>query len=317
MTITAQQREDRRRFIGSSDVPALFGRSPFKTAWDVWASKVHGIDSEPGSAAQMGDWLEPWLLDRYEDRTGVKVERGGTIVHPTCPVLAVNLDGSERDGERITRIIECKSHGIEGPARRSGEWGEPGTDEVPDDVMLQVQAQLECADCEHASVEVLMGGRGLLSYPIKRNRKLGRAIVRESERFWRSFVDTRVPPPDAAPRDASLARRLPMFEGLVLPIPDDMAGRYFALKHMRSLIDKALKSSEGELLAFLNGAPKGMTAWGDIELKPVAVKAYTVPDRVDIRLTSPRKASAEAFEQLVGSKQLPALIGGVEADEDE
>lgn len=316
VTLTLAQLEARRNHIGASDVPALFGKSPFATAWDVWASKVHGIDSNAGDAAMLGDHFEPVLIDLYEQRAGVRAERHLMIVHKDG-VLAANLDGCIRDGAVIHRVIECKTHGLASPARRSDEWGEPGTDQVPDDVMLQVQTQLEVADCPVASVELLMGGRGHLSYVVDRNRRLGAAIVKKATAFWRNYVVTRVPPPDSAPRDPSLARRLPIVDGLTLPIPDDIAGRFLALRHMESLVGKAKKKAEGELLAFLNGATRGATAWGDIELKQVAVRGHTTADRVDTRLTTPRKASAEAFEALVGSQQLPALVGGVTEIEDE
>lgn len=316
MTLTPEQREDRRKHIGASDVPALFGKSPYKTAWDVWASKVHGIDSEVGDAAALGDALEPWLVERFEERVGLVCERHVMVVH-AGGVLAVNLDGCIRDGESVVRIVECKTHGLASMARRSDEWGEPGTDQVPHDVMLQVQTQLEVCDCPEASVEVLMGGRGHMTYTVKRSRRLGSAIVKKAEWFWNKYVATGVPPEDSAPTNAALAKRLPVYEGLALPIPDEMAGRYFALKHMKSLVDKAVESSQAEVLAFLNGAERGMTTWGDIELRKVDVKGYEVPSRTDIRVHSPRKANAEAFEALIGTTKLPALVAGVEVQDDD
>jgi len=40
MALTTEQREIRRRYLGSSDIAAIFGMSPWKSAYDVWLEKT-------------------------------------------------------------------------------------------------------------------------------------------------------------------------------------------------------------------------------------------------------------------------------------
>lgn len=40
MPITQKQREFRRSHIGSSDIAAILGKDPYKTAYDVWLDKT-------------------------------------------------------------------------------------------------------------------------------------------------------------------------------------------------------------------------------------------------------------------------------------
>lgn len=89
--ITAEQREERRKWVGASDVAAILGLDEFRTANDIWASKVHELDDLKKSAAGYGDDLEPIALDRAERLFGELLYRFDTM-HVPDTHLAANPD---------------------------------------------------------------------------------------------------------------------------------------------------------------------------------------------------------------------------------
>ena len=74
MPITEKQREWRRNHLGSSDSPALFGLHPFKNLGDLYLEKTQPDLAEQvvGEAAEIGNMLEPSLVDWCAEKLGVR-----------------------------------------------------------------------------------------------------------------------------------------------------------------------------------------------------------------------------------------------------
>lgn len=55
--ITDKQREQRRRYIGGSDMAAILGVDPWKTQVDLWLEKTGRLVDEPltSKAAELGN----------------------------------------------------------------------------------------------------------------------------------------------------------------------------------------------------------------------------------------------------------------------
>lgn len=96
-------RERRRSTIGSSDVPAILGLSPFTTPVEVYEQKATGIiDDKPWLAkyAEFGTWFEGWII-QWLNRRGRGIIAGpaiGTIRSRRDPLLICNVDGIDSDG---------------------------------------------------------------------------------------------------------------------------------------------------------------------------------------------------------------------------
>ena len=92
--------ETRRHGIGSSDVAAILGRNPHRSAQDVYLDKL-GVP-EPGSgnleAIYFGQLLEPVVADEFARRASeygreIRVlEVEGTLAHVDRPWQRANLD---------------------------------------------------------------------------------------------------------------------------------------------------------------------------------------------------------------------------------
>ena len=180
--------ETRTHFIGASDVPAILGLSPWRTAYEVWLEKTGRLEDKAESAAMSaGKKLEAAVLDWAEEQLG-PLKRDVTAAIPTTPILC-HPDAMTQGGQPV----EAKTSGITG--RLYGEWGEPGTDEIPDYYVIQCLVQLEACKAEVCHVPALLGGRGFVLYRVPASSSLQQHIVEHCCQWWNKHVEGDTPPP--------------------------------------------------------------------------------------------------------------------------
>jgi predicted phage-related endonuclease len=74
----------RRKGLTATDIPVLFGLSPWRTPLDVWLSKVRPQEEEEQAYRyDKGHALEPVLAAEYARRTGDIIERPPCSPTPT------------------------------------------------------------------------------------------------------------------------------------------------------------------------------------------------------------------------------------------
>ena len=84
-------------------------------------------------AMQIGTALEPMIAKLYEVETGVSARRVNRLQRSKAhPWMLASLDRRRADG----RLVELKW------TERGVGYGEPGTDEVPDEVLVQLVQQM-------------------------------------------------------------------------------------------------------------------------------------------------------------------------------
>ena len=178
--LTEQQIQERRNYLGASDIPILLGISPWQTPYDLYRFKVYGERSqEVTDAMQLGNFLEQGLVDFYSHKHGISVETGmNTIFHPTKSYLACNLDG------RIDKatILEAKT---------GAQYWEGN--EVPIYYEAQCQWMMHLCGATKCIVMGYIGGR-YNEYEITYNLELCIIIEQRADEFWQ-LVTTRTPPP--------------------------------------------------------------------------------------------------------------------------
>jgi putative phage-type endonuclease len=104
---------DRTKTLGASEIAAVLGRDEYRTAVDVWESKVLGKEQPDNEHMARGRILEPALLDWWEYLEGVRLvrtprddgkdQRQRLVTHSNGWATAT-LDGFSEDG----RIVEVK-----------------------------------------------------------------------------------------------------------------------------------------------------------------------------------------------------------------
>lgn len=179
--------EERRKGIGGSDVAAILGLSPWKTPFQVYQEKRSEIAPAPqNDAMEWGTRMEPTIRQWYSDVTGRIVRLPeGIIYHEKYPFMLANLDGVTDD----ERVVEIKT------ARNGSKWGEPGTDEIPDYYMTQVQHYLIVTGFEVCDLPVSIGGGLPVLYEIPADKELHEMIIDAEAVFWQRVIDGN--PPEA------------------------------------------------------------------------------------------------------------------------
>ena len=182
-----QYLEERRKGIGGSDIAAILGLSPWKTAYQVYQEKRKEVDDWKGNeATDWGKRLEPVLRQWYSDTTGRVVRMPEKIIcHGKYPYMLASLDGFTDD----RRIVEIKT------ARHGKGWGAPGTNEIPDYYALQCQHYMVVTGYEVTDVPVTIGGGSPELYEVPADREVQEMILEAAAEFWRRVENGDPPEP--------------------------------------------------------------------------------------------------------------------------
>jgi len=228
--------EERRKGIGGSDIAAIMGLSPWKTAFRVYQEKRGEIQDWSGNeSTDWGQRLEPMIRQWYSDRTGRPVRVPEKIlVSEKHPFLFASLDGFTDD----KRIVEIKT------ARSGKGWGEPGTDEIPPYYTLQVQHYMIVTGFEVSDIPVSISGAPPELYEVPADRELQEMIVEAAVAFWKQ-VEAGIPPEPTCYADAIARFGKSKAEGVIIA-SEDIVNDIVRLKGIKAM-QEDLKTQEEEL----------------------------------------------------------------------
>lgn len=201
MPITPERLKKRRRYIGSSDMAAVMGVSPWGTAYDVYMAKTDQLEKQKGNMAMsLGTALEDGLLN-------LAAEKLGPITHDVFKGSDEFHIGSSVDGlvDATGECVEVKTGGLTN-YDFSDEWGQEGTNEVPPQYICQAHVHMICHGAKVCHLPALIGGRGFLFYRIDYDEELAGAIKVIAKRFWEDHVLKRVAPQNSIPSEAVYKR---------------------------------------------------------------------------------------------------------------
>lgn len=287
MTITAAQLAARAEGIGASEVGAILGVDPYRSAWDVWAEKTGKLEPETRTtdAMDLGNELEPLLLKRCSLALGKPVVKTTGTFKAANGIMFANLDGMVGRSARGSENVECKSSML------PDGWGDAGTDQVPDRVLTQVTTQMFCADSPltHISRADTRFGLKFSLYLVTFNPELSRILEDRVCEFWRKYVLTDTPPPDSPPT-LEVAKRLRRTLGAVREVPVDLVRAVIDRRASKLAAEKESKAADAALIAALGDAEIGECALGSIEYREVSRKGYTVDATTFRQLKLPKGA---------------------------
>lgn len=248
--LTPEERIERRKALGASDIAAIMGHSRFRTPEDVRLEKLGRVDLDeqdsPSDATFAGSMFEGAVLTWAESQLG-PLERKVRVPHPDGVPLVASLDAlCAVDGAPV----EGKTSGLFGPLPQG--WGEPGTDEIPDYYILQAQAQMACTNADVCHVPAFLGGRGFVLYRVRRSEELVVAIVDEAVRFWEQNVLGDTPCED--PPSMEVLKRLRREPGKKVELAEDMVVDWLMAADARKAAEKAEAAAKKLLLAALGDA---------------------------------------------------------------
>jgi putative phage-type endonuclease len=219
--LTKEQRAARLKGIGGSDVAAIMGMSPWKTANEVYLEKRGEITEENIDDKEIiifGNLLEDVVAGEYSRRNGVKVERRNAMYqHREHEFMLANID---RKIVGVRKGLECKT--TDKWAR--GNWGEAGTSEVPDYYHLQSAHYMEVLGYDEWDLAVLIGGNEYRDYHLERDPELGEMITEACVKFWERVTEGIPPDIDFAhsSTEGMIKRLYPGTNGKTITLPSDL-----------------------------------------------------------------------------------------------
>lgn len=190
MSLTTEQITNRATGLGGSDAAAACGLSRWKSPLQVYLEKRGEAPAFEGNTfTEWGNALEPAIRQAYSNATGRVVRLPEeTLRHPTYTFLLCHPDGVTDDG----RLFEAKN------TRSDKDWGELGTDQVPQEYLMQVQHNMLVTGLPVADVAVLIGGSDFRIYTVERDIDLHNLLIEAESALWKRIESGNPPPPTTA-----------------------------------------------------------------------------------------------------------------------
>ena len=165
--------EARRRGIGGSDVSAIMGLNPYRSALSIYMDKVGAVPvdaSEMSEQAYWGTVLEEPIARRFAElHPELTVRRNNNIlINSDYPFAIANIDREIRDGNE-TYGLEIKTVGI-----RSAKFWEDN--DVPLAYVLQVSHYMMVTGWQKFIIAALVGGRNTSSARLRGTRILSKPL---------------------------------------------------------------------------------------------------------------------------------------------
>lgn len=181
--------KERKSYIGGSDIGAIVGVNKYKTALDIYLDKTgEDIQEDTNSAMRWGNLLEDAIAKAYAEDTGQFVSKCRNVTrHEKYPFLAANIDRWVGGREHI---LECKTAGF----MKAKEWGEEGTDQIPEGYLCQVAWYSAITGVPKVDIAVLIGGQDFRIYTYMKNKEFEDKLITIGKNFWLNHVQKRIPP---------------------------------------------------------------------------------------------------------------------------
>jgi putative phage-type endonuclease len=292
MSLTEQQKADRMLGLGGSDIGAVVGLNPYSSAHSIYNEKRGLVEPFAGNAAtDWGNLMEPVLLDWYsEHHLDGELHRNHGMVHAENDWMRGNLDGLVFKDGRPHKVIEAKT----AHWRLADQWGDEGSDQVPDSYLVQCAWYMAIADVNLCDLVVAID-REIKVFHITRDLDLERKLIAKGKDFWENHVLPGIPP--AIDGSDGCTERLALHkadEGEV-EATDEMTARaielYFVSQQIKKLEGEksVLKNQLADLLGDQGKKIKspqwGSAYWTAPKPKPstnweAAAKEVGIPDEV-------------------------------------
>jgi predicted phage-related endonuclease len=242
--------------VGASEVGAICGIDPRRSAFDVYASKVGLLKrGDPTGRMKMGKRLERVIAEMYGEDTGRPVQWfDETMVNRSRPWQLCSPDAFiVKPGGVVTKNeewpkdqaefgLDCKNSA----ADQWDHWGESGTDLVPDTIAVQCQWSCSVTDLPEWHVAALIGGFDLRVYRIVRDPAIEEMLIEQVDLFWRNSVLARVPPPIESTDAAReyLRQRYPRNVEVMRPADETEHALITEWRQVKEEFDRAEKRKE-------------------------------------------------------------------------
>lgn len=290
MALTPQQIAARQFRIGGSELAAIMGDNPYCSPYELWARKTNRLrvnySDEENEAIELGNMIEPLLMNWFEIREGKPIERGIEVASDDGLVVAI-LDGKFYDN---SAVVEAKTSMLAGWSRKmADQWTR---ESFPRYYWWQTQAQMHAAKIPKAFLIALIGGRGRIVYEVEYDPDTTKAALEVAREWWDLHVAFDQEPLAVPPKDAETIRRMHANIGeAVILTDDDMADvdRANELSDESKELAANAKAIKDAMACKMGDATEGLLPDGRlITFREKPVKGYWVAPRVQRELRLPK-----------------------------
>lgn len=234
MSLTVEQKEARRHFVGASEVASLVGLCESPAPVDILQSKL-GVDTFEGNEfTELGDALEEPIAQLWARRNGVVIQRHAIAKHPRFKYVGASPDFVSRDGDGFVNV-EVKTAG----RWAASDFGEPMTDEVPARYLTQTQVQMACLGVAATRLVALVAGE-LREYRIAFDKELADELCATADEWFRRHVVDGAPlEPDGSKAFSSfIASRFPKETGEVLTASAETSAAFAEWRKCKAQVEE-------------------------------------------------------------------------------
>lgn len=178
----------RRECVTGTDISAIVGLNPYRSALDVYCDKLGLTPAFEGNrSTRWGQILEPVVARHFAEAHGVDIKVGEFIrkgiAGGTPDYYAYFPSG--------IRLIEIKTADI----RSAHRWTD---DEFPDEYMCQVQWYLGITGINKAHLAVLIGASDYREYDVDFAPAFFEKLKVRAEKFWEEHIGPQIAPEPVA-----------------------------------------------------------------------------------------------------------------------
>jgi len=191
--LTTEQLKAREGKIGGSDAAVTCGLSRWQTPRELYYIMRGEMPADPIDPinAFLGHQLEPMVVNWYVEQTGNKVRNTNRTYRNTLYPWAV----AHPDRMLVPYGAQRRRRGLEIKTAATPEgWGLDGTDEIPDEALMQVIHYMEIVKAGAWDVAVFfLVSREFRRYTINRDPEVGLQLM-SAERTFMEYVKAGTPP---------------------------------------------------------------------------------------------------------------------------
>lgn len=244
------------RYITASQLAEIMGLSPWGTPNSLYHRKRGTLPDKQNAAMGRGHFYEPHILDwlrgmkpRWEIRTSGMWVHGQRAWQAATPDAIANTGTDTGDSTVIVEVKTDRDYGT-----RNSQWGEPGSDQVPDYYGVQADWQMDTTGIRRVTFAVagpyeLMDMKPALFHLDYCPRRA--AVLREAALKFMGDVEFGIEPAAdysrEGDRDALRYKHPAIAPDTGVEIPDEIAVPWLAAKAAADGIEQR----QAELAAFL------------------------------------------------------------------
>lgn len=242
--------------LGSSDAPAIFGKSRWASPMSVYADKLGLVEPRPTTPWQKwGLLLEPAIAADFEKQTGHKLFNPGNYTifqHQDLKFMQVTPDRlieptGDHDGWGSLSIKTATAY-------KAKEWEV----EPPIEADIQFQHELQTLGLTWGVIAVLIGGQDTIHVPVQRNDEFCKLLVQLEAEFWQGILDQKPPPADGhTATTEALSQIYPGQTGETIQIAADyfsVADELNTQKAQKGYCDARIRELENRIRREMEGA---------------------------------------------------------------